>query len=114
MNCSKCGKEMRIGTEQVGIDSKKLPVFHRFGYCDVCMLKTDLDFQPQKKENKKDSTLSIIAVVLSIFTVTYFFGFIIGLIDLCMNNQEYKHTGSWFAVIFGIIATIVFGGYVII
>lgn len=111
MNCSKCGREMRIGTEQVGIDKRQLPVIHRFAYCDNCMLKTDLDYKPDKK---KDSTLSIVAVVLSLFTVTYFFGFIIGLIDLCMNNKEYKHTGSWFAVIFGIIATIVFGGYIIL
>lgn len=65
-----------------------------------------------KKEKKKDSVLSIIAAVLSIFTCTYIIGFVIAIIDLCIANSKDKkgkerHIGSWFAIIFGIVATIV-------
>lgn len=101
MNCRRCGREMRIGTEQVGIDNRNLPIIHRFAYCDTCMEKTDLDIN--HKNQKKESTLSIVACVLAFFTVTFFFGLICGMIDLCMNDKNYSHKGSWFAVIFGII-----------
>lgn len=43
MRCNNCGSQLRIGTEQVGVDSKGLPVIHRFGYCDNCRTKWDLD-----------------------------------------------------------------------
>lgn len=43
MYCEKCGRQLRIGTERVGIDERNLPVIHRFGYCDNCRLKWDLD-----------------------------------------------------------------------
>ena len=43
MYCEKCGRPLRIGTEQVGIDERNLPVIHRFGYCDNCRIKWDLD-----------------------------------------------------------------------
>lgn len=43
MKCERCGNELRIGNEQVGFDFRQLPLFHRFGYCDNCRIKWDLD-----------------------------------------------------------------------
>ena len=64
MNCTKCGKILRIGTEQVGTDNKGKPIIHRMGYCDSCMLKKDFG-EYALKQKKKDSTLSIVACVFS-------------------------------------------------
>lgn len=66
MKCKKCGKEMRIGTEQVGIDNRNLPIIHRFAYCDDCREKTDLDTNNANSKQGKVSALSIIALVISI------------------------------------------------
>lgn len=99
MKCGKCGYELRIGVEQVGIDGNNLPVYHRFAYCNACRIKFDLDInnQPQKK---KDSKLSIWAAVLGLFGCTTFIGAILGIIDLCKNkNDGNRHIGSGFAII---------------
>jgi hypothetical protein len=84
MNCKKCGKEMRIGTEQVGIDNRNLPVIHRFAYCDNCMEKTDLDMFKTNdiKENNttgKISALSIVALV-----ILYWAADVFQLSDFCL------------------------------
>lgn len=55
MNCPICNGEMRIATEQVGVDSNNLPVFHRFAYCDVCRRKKDIDLS-QNINNTNDTT----------------------------------------------------------
>lgn len=51
------------------------------------------------QEKKKDSTLSIVAAVLSILVVTSIGGFIVGLIDIGINDKTKRHIGSYFAVI---------------
>lgn len=107
MKCTQCGKELRIVPEQVGMDTKNMPIYHRVGYCDACRLRCDLDNVGNVRKKKKDSVLSIIAAVFSLFTVTFFIGIIIGLIDVGINNKEYRHLGSWFAVIYGVIAGVV-------
>lgn len=66
MNCRRCGREMRIGTEQVGIDNRNLPIIHRFAYCDDCREKTDLDTNNANSKQGKVSALSIIALIISI------------------------------------------------
>lgn len=66
MKCKKCGKEMRIGTEQVGVDNQQLPIIHRFAYCDDCREKTDLDANNPNYKQGKVSALSIIALIISI------------------------------------------------
>ena len=103
MRCNKCGRELRITQEQIGVGNSKYTV--NVGYCDNCNFRYDLN---NIKIKKKDSTLSIIAIVLSIFTITAFIGFIIALIDLCMNDKTKKHTGSWFSVIFFLLVAFVF------
>lgn len=56
---------------------------------------------------RKDSTMSIVAAVLTIFTVTVIFGMIVGIIDLAINkNDKKRHIGSWFAIIIGAIMLI--------
>lgn len=115
MKCGQCKRELRVGTEQVGIDNNGMPVFHRFGYCDACRFKYDLDLTVQKKKN---STLSIIACVLSgvafIFPMIIIIGYllalaglIVGIIDLAMHKKEEKHIGSWFSIVVFVIYTII-------
>lgn len=109
MKCNKCGNEMRIGTEQVGIQNG-IAVYNRFGYCDRCMEKINIDaLQAQyAMQEKKHSNLSIWACVLSIFTLTIPVGFILALVDLCQNDKSKKHIGSWFSVIVFILFALVF------
>lgn len=49
IKCNSCGRDCRIGTEQVGIDDRGIPVYHRFAYCDSCMMKYDLDIEPEER-----------------------------------------------------------------
>lgn len=85
MRCNKCGNELRVGTEQVGVDDKNLPIVHRFGYCDNCRMKWDLDVgndcispneSPNKNRNIDFSTISLI-LGISGFILTFF---VIGII----------------------------------
>lgn len=118
MNCPKCSRELRIAPEQVGHDANNMPVYHRFGYCDTCMTKTDLDVvqtqvqQPSQvpaKEEKKHSGLSTAACICSIFGCTMPIAVILAIVDLCINDKSKKHMGSWFALIFSVICIIVLG-----
>lgn len=63
-------------------------------------------------KKKKDSTLSIWAIVLSLFVCTCPVAFILALVDLCMNDKSKRHIGSWFTIIICCIALFVgvFGG----
>lgn len=66
-----------------------------------------LYFQPQPiplEHNKRDSTLSIIAAICALFTITCFIGFIIAIVDLAQNNPYERHLGSKFAIVFFLIA----------
>lgn len=118
MKCNNCNSEMRIGTEQVGVDKNNLPIFHRHAYCDHCMIKKDLDLI----RKTGDSILSIVSIVLTgvpmlvrlpviISIPMLFIGFIIALIDIGINNKEKRHTGSVFAIIFAVLTFIFLGGF---
>lgn len=109
MKCANCKREMREGLEQVGIGANNQPIVHKFGYCDYCRIKTDFDIvQAYQTPKKKESTLSIVAAVLALFTCLSFVGGILAIIDLCMNDKTKKHGGSWFALIWCVIV-IIFG-----
>lgn len=121
MNCTKCGKEMRIAPEQVTVDEKGLPVYHRMGYCDACMIKMDIDIVENKQKmadqlakptKMKQSTLSTLAALFSLLTITIPVAIVLAIIDLVDVSNKYtkKHTGSWFAIIWGIIIIFVFIG----
>ncbi len=118
MFCTKCGREIRIAPGQVGVDKNNMPIYHRFGYCDTCKLKWDLDATKGEYKDvtkKQHSTLSCVACVLTgiavLMIMSYvdllgilgivlaFVGMILGLIDLCMWNKKKKHIGSWFALV---------------
>ena len=43
MNCPICNRPLRIVPEQVGVDGKGLPEYHRIAYCDYCKKRGDLD-----------------------------------------------------------------------
>lgn len=109
MKCNKCGNEMRIGSEQVGIQNG-IAIYNRFGYCDRCMEKVNIDaLQAQYiNQKKKHSNLSVWACVLAIFGCTLPIAFILALVDLCMNDKSKKHIGSWFAVVIFTLVIIIF------
>lgn len=129
MNCPKCYKEMRVNTEQIGVDGNNIPIFHRFAYCDSCMIKQDLDASNNMNDSnganysvynntysntnnspivtkKKNSGLSVAAAICSLLIFTILIGVILAIIDLVKGkNDGKKHTGSYFALIcFGIFA----------
>ena len=116
MKCERCGNELRLGNEQVGFDQQKNPVIHQFAYCDNCRMKWDLSMQQQAYSNvqndsrppaKKDSVLSILAIIFSLFGCLFFVGLIIAIIDLCINDKKTRHIGSWVALVFSIIWIII-------
>lgn len=109
MNCKRCGSQLRIAPEQVAVDKQGMPIYHRFGYCDNCRMKYDMESATTSNTNqkKKNSTLSVIAAVLGLFGCTVFIGAIIGIVDLCQNDKTKKHLGSWFAIISSIIVLMV-------
>ena len=109
MKCRKCGSEMRIWSEQVGVQNG-IAVYNNFGYCDRCKEKVNIDALESQYygRERKHSTLSICACVLSIFVCTLPIGFIIALIDLCQNDKTKKHIGSWFSVCIGGILIFLF------
>lgn len=98
MECIKCGREMRKGKEQVGLENG-VAVYNTFVYCDNCYRKVNLDALERERRPKKNSTLSIWACVLALFGCTSFIAFILALVDLCKNEKDKKHIGSWFAVV---------------
>lgn len=89
--CPQCGKDFRYGTEQVGVDSNNVPIFHRFGYCDNCIGKYDIDVlnskeYKNKKAGKKKFNVSWI-VVLATFII-------IGAISSSSNNENNSENAS--------------------
>lgn len=72
----------------------------------------ELQEKNNKTEKKKDSVLSVVAIFLSLFSLTYFIGMIIALIDICINDKTKSHVGSVFAMIISIIYFIATGGQV--
>lgn len=43
MKCRRCGKELRVVSEEIGIGMKGIPIRHQIGYCDNCKSRFDLD-----------------------------------------------------------------------
>lgn len=66
------------------------------------------DYLKQKGIKKPESTLGTVSAILALFTCTSPIAFILALVDLIKNNKSEKHTGSWFAIIYFIIAFLVF------
>lgn len=98
--CNNCNTENNIGDDYCSCCGMRITPYstsENNGYSNQPLYQECGNFK------KKDSVLSIIAAVLSIFTITFFFGFIIALIDLGINDKTKRHLGSWFSVIFGII-----------
>ena len=83
INCPECGKQV----------SETAKVCSNCGY-------------PVGKIGK-NTTLSTWAAILAFFTITCPIGFLLGIIDVVKNERLRKHTGSWFAIIWGVLAFIV-------
>lgn len=110
MKCNKCGEEMRIGAEQVGVNCNQDPVVHRFAYCDKCKLKTDLEVANKKSMQGKISVLSIIALCIAIVGGGYLstIGLLLGVIDVLKKDERKKIcsiiaiiiTFVWYGILF--------------
>ena len=111
MKCAKCGAELRISQEQIGVNEQNVPILKTFAHCDKCKIRYDYD-ELLKNQPKKDSVLSIWAAILSLFTCTFLVGAILGIIDLCINDKTKRHLGSWFAIIFSVLMLIVGGSLI--
>lgn len=111
MKCTKCKSELRIAQEQIGVNEQNLPILKTVAYCDKCKVKYDYD-DLLKKQPKSNSALSVWALILSLLGCTSILGGILGIIDLCINDKNKKHIGSWFAIIFSVLF-ILTGGTVI-
>ena len=42
MRCTKCGREMRIGSEEYCKDANGNPMYKNFAYCGTCRIKSEL------------------------------------------------------------------------
>lgn len=110
--CPKCGSNLRYRIEQVGVDIQNTPVCNKWGYCDKCMSKYNLDVLEKReyvysaKEEKKNSKLSIWAIVLSMFGITAFVSLILSVIDLLIWNPKEKHHWSLIAIIISVLSLI--------
>ena len=50
--CVRCGYKIKYGIEKVGYNRKDEAVNHRFGYCDGCMTKYDLEEEFCRREGR--------------------------------------------------------------
>lgn len=98
MKCTKCGGELILGSQQVGVDDNGLPIIHRTGTCQQCGVKFDFDKKPidnkKKKVQKKDTALGTTALVLSLFGCTTILSLVLALIDLGIGDKERKHSNA--------------------
>lgn len=99
IKCTECNKE--ISSEALNCPNCGYPVFE----------KTKNNNKKQMIKNKgnkkKDSALSIWAVVLSLFPFLTFTGLILALVDLGQNDKEKSHGYSWVAIVFFILYMII-------
>lgn len=99
MKCKKCGKELRFGTEQIGIDNKNIPIFHRMGYCDNCRTKIDVDATQYKQVNKNNKSkngfyfLTTIIIIVILANCSCCVSCLNGKIEN-NNTSEYVEDGS--------------------
>lgn len=85
--CCKCGSPIEDG----GFRNNFTRVFEEFGNTD-----------------KKNSVISIIAAIFSIFGCMCYVGLILAIVDLCSGKKEKQHKWSIFAILVCIVWTIVF------
>lgn len=131
MICLNCQNEMRIGTEQVATGQDGLPIFHRFGYCDKCMIKQDIDLTLQMQManeyygsqqedfcKHEESLLGIFSFIFSLMVflfITHQIRFVLclisialGMASICQNKKRKIFGSIGFAISASIIGIIEF------
>lgn len=101
--CYKCGAKVIPIPEQQEV--QQIQYQPQFQYQEQKMYKSAID---GRVTNKKESTLSVVAAVLSLFTITIFFGVICALIDLLRNDIEHRHAGSVFALVYSLFVIVAY------
>lgn len=127
MKCTNCGGECRIAPEQVGLDKRNMPVYHRYAYCDKCMIKWDVDViegakkSGDAKPKKYVTKLCIIACVLCgvvwIIPMPVMLAYllaiatvILSIVDLSISPKESASIWDVIVLIAGIIQCIYLSG----
>lgn len=91
MRCTKCGREMRVGSEEYCKDANGNPMYKNFAYCDTCRIKSELqdmnymhsNQRPKKKTN--GCLTAILVTVLSLIMIG-----VIGHLLLPRNENDSK------------------------
>ncbi len=105
MYCDKCGCTLRVTTQQTDLNIGGTPILRKYGQCPQCGKKYDLDGGSSTTQ-KSASKLSILALVFSIFAVTFLIGIILAIVDLKSNDDYHHHTCSWIAIGIGVAVVI--------
>lgn len=118
IKCPECGKEISDLASScpncgfpIGFESTNNNNNLNYSTGNVYTYNTARDAQ-REKAKLKNSKLSTWAAICAFFTCTMPIGFILAIIDLKKKDETTKHTGSWFAIIFGslLIVLLFIGG----
>lgn len=112
--CGKCNKPINI-IEKIVSENETERIHEVTEQCDNCKIiyKKYNKKVIKPKAARKDSALSIWAVVLSLFGITSFIAFILALVDLGINDKTKRHLGSWVALVFCVLYLFVGGGVIL-
>ena len=108
MKCNKCGNEMREWFNQ--------QTNQNVATCDTCKYDMPIFNQQYSQMNqmpRKNSGMSVVALILSISGCFCFIGLILGIIDLVKKDKVHKHTLSIAAIVVAavwIVLGMAFGG----
>lgn len=86
MRCTKCGNEMRVGSEEYCKDVNGNPMYKNFAYCDTCKIQIPLEYyysnitNNQDKQTKKNTFLSLSNLMRNTAGVMLIIAGVIGII----------------------------------
>ena len=72
MRCTKCGNEMRVGSEEYCKDVNGNPMYKNFAYCDPCRIKSelpDINSMPPTHYPKKKPNGCLTAILVTVLSV---------------------------------------------
>ena len=106
MICQNCGATTITRKYNAG-EKGESDIFQIDEYCQSCQCVVPGSVK-QITKAKKDSLLSIIAIIFSLFGGIIAFGsFILAIIDLTINDKTKRHLGSRVAIVFCVIRLLV-------
>ena len=107
MKCKKCGREMRLWSEEYCKDVHGNPMYKNFAYCDACKTKTPMEHyyvdvtKNQYRHTRKITFSSLLKILRRIAGTMLIIAGILGII-LCFYSKDI------FTIIFVLVFTICF------